>query len=319
MKLLIFGPANAGKTSLLKTAMENSSFISVENLPPTRGIARETYLFRGLLEIQAWDAGGQQKYQDRYYGSQEENVFSSTDLPIYMVDATTVDDEVRPAFDKFVSTVIDKNPELRMIYIFINKIDLPDAREEEVFELLTKDLPSDVHKKLSFTPVSVKQGSAQQKLIEICDKIINDRVENMGKLNKLRKIMEDFKASTGGADFILFNKKDGLIITSTLGKFTTQNLQFITFQISALESNVHEIYMKVMELRNQKVSPLSLNTVMLESSTNFVVARELEEKATLMIVTKDKKVDSLSKIMEVVNDTNPIYEELINVLEFSMI
>ena len=319
MKLLILGPANAGKTSLLKTAMENSSFIAVENLPPTRGIARETYLFRGLLEISAWDAGGQQKYQDRYYGSQEENVFSSVDLPIYMVDALTVDDTVRPAFDKFVGKIIEKNPNISMIYVFINKIDLPDAKEEKVFELLTKDLPSEIHKRLSFTPVSVKQGSAQQKLIEICDKIIEQRIENMGKLNKLRSIVEEFKANTGGADFILFNKKDGLIITSTLGKFTTQTLQFITFQISALESNVHEIYMKVMELRNQKVTPLSLNTVVMESASNFVFAKEVEGKATLMIVTKDKKLESVMKVVEIISDTNPIYEKLINILEFSNI
>jgi GTPase SAR1 family protein len=308
MKLLLFGPANAGKSCLLKTAMENSAYISVENLPPTRGISRETYLFRGLLEISAWDAGGQQKYQDRYFGSQEENVFASVDLPIYMLDALTADETVRPSFDKFVNKVFEKNPGLSTIYVFINKIDLPDAKEEKVFELLTKDLPAEIHKKLSFTPVSVKQGSAQQKLIEICDKIIDQRVEKMGKLNKLRGILEEFKTSANGADFVLFNKRDGLIISSTLGKFTNQGLQFITFQISALESNVHEIFMRIMELRNQKVTPLSLNTV----------AKEVEEKATLMIVTRDKKLESITKVVESISDTNPIYEKLINVLEFSM-
>ncbi|MEX2682101.1 MAG: ADP-ribosylation factor-like protein [Candidatus Sigynarchaeota archaeon] len=317
MKLLIFGPANSGKTSLLKTAMENSSFISVENLPPTRGIVRETYLFRGLLEISAWDAGGQQKYQDRYYGSQEENVFSSVDLPIYMVDAVTVDDTVRPAFDKFVNKVLEKNPGLNMIYVFINKIDLPDAKEEKVHELLTKDLPADLHKKLSFTPVSVKQGSAQQRLVAICDQLIEKRIENMGKLNKLRGIIEEFKGFANGADFLLFNKRDGLMITSTLGKFSTQSLQFITFQISALESNVHEIYARTMELRNNKVTPLSLNTIVMESSTNFVLAKEVEEKATLMAITRDKKLESVQKVVEVISDTNPIYEKLINVLEFA--
>ncbi|NMC06563.1 MAG: hypothetical protein GYA24_15205 [Candidatus Lokiarchaeota archaeon] len=319
MKLLIFGPANSGKTSLLKTAMENHTFIAVENLLPTRGIIRETYLFRGLLEISAWDAGGQQRYQDRYYGSQEENVFSSVDLPIYMVDALTVDDTVRPAFDKFVNKVFEKNPHLSTIYVFINKIDLPDSKEEKVHELLTKDLPPEIHKKLSFTPVSVKQGSAQQRLVSICDQLIEKRIENMGKLNKLRSIVEELKGSANGADFILFNKRDGLMITSTLGKFTTQSLQFITFQISALESNVHEIYARTMELRNSKVSPLSLNTIVMESSTNFVIAKEVEEHGTIVAVSRDKKLETIQKIVEVLSDTNPIFEKLVNALEFAAV
>jgi GTPase SAR1 family protein len=230
----MFGPSNAGSSSLRKATMENLPFAAVENIPPTRGIERETYLFRGVLEISAWDAAGQKKYQERYYGSQEENVFSAVDLPIYMLDANVVDDAVRPDFDKFVNKIIERNPQINMIYVFINKIDLPDARAAEVLELLIKNLPSQTYKKLCIMPVSVKHGSAQKKLIEICDKFIKDRVEVMEKLDKLRSILETFKNAAGGSDFILFHERDGLMMASTFGDFTTQALQFLTFRSSTL-------------------------------------------------------------------------------------
>ncbi|MEX2756235.1 MAG: hypothetical protein Q6365_012615, partial [Candidatus Sigynarchaeota archaeon] len=58
-------------------------------------------------------------------------------------------------------------------------------------------------------------------------------------------------------------------------------------------------------------------TIVMESSTNFVLAKEVEEKATLMAITRDKKLESVQKVVEVISDTNPIYEKLINVLEFA--
>ncbi|MFX0098268.1 MAG: ADP-ribosylation factor-like protein [Candidatus Hodarchaeota archaeon] len=313
MKLLLFGPPAAGKTSLLHTTMENTSFMAVENLAPTKGISRETYRFRGLMEITVWDAGGQKIYQDRYYGSQEENVFGSVDVPIYMVDATTIGEFMRDEFDKFVDAVLRNSPSTRMIYVLINKVDLENSKEERVFEILTKDLPENVHKKCTFTPVSVKDGSASARFIEIVDRAIEERAESMGKASRLRSVIEDFKKHSG-ADFILFNKNDGLIMTSTFGKFNTERLEFMAFQLSSLDSNIYEIYSNVLQLRGKPVTPLDLNTVVFESRDSYVIAKEVEEKGTLMVITKDKEVQNLVKVIEVISDTSPQYEELINVL-----
>ncbi len=46
-----------GKTSLMKAVTAQFDFLKLINLPPTRGINREGYLFRGLLEVSIWDAG----------------------------------------------------------------------------------------------------------------------------------------------------------------------------------------------------------------------------------------------------------------------
>ena len=317
MKLLLMGPAGVGKTSLLKTTMEKSTFMQVENLAPTRGISRETYRFRGLLEITAWDAGGQSIYVDRYYGSQEENVFGETDLAVYMVEATiSEDDSLKSEFDRFANKVVEKNPDIKKIYVLINKVDLEGSKEDEILDLLSKDLPGDLARRIDFTKVSVKAGSAQKRLIEICDEVIEARVERMAKMTKLRGIMEDFKKATNGSDIILFHKQDGLVMTSTFGKFDTANLKFVSFQLSALESNLHAVYSNVLEMRNEKISPLAINIVMFESASNYVFCKEVEDKASLMVVTKEKSPEVLQKVTQVINDRHQIYEQLINVLEF---
>ena len=315
MKLLIMGPANVGKTSLLRATMENTSFMAIENLPPTRGVNREVYLFRGLLELSAWDAGGQKIYQNRHYGQNVDNVFGDVDLPIYMVDAVTVDGEIKVDFEKFATTVVEKNHGIKKIYVFINKIDLPDSRGSEVIELLLRDLAPNLKDKIDFASVSVKAGSAQSKLIAICDEAIDARLERMAKATKLRQVMEDFKKKAS-ADFILFNRRDGLVITSTFGKFNTPALQFLTFQLCTLESNIHHVFEKVKERRGDKISPLALNTVVFESLTEFVLVKEVEDKATLMVLTKDKKSESITKVVDVISDAHPTYEQLVNVLQF---
>ncbi len=308
------GPANAGKTSLLRATMENTSFMAIENIPATRGVNREVYLFRGLLEINAWDLGGQKVYIERYY-NQQENIFGDVDLPIYMVDAVTVDDDIKANFEKFITTVLEKNHGIKKVHVFVNKIDLPDSRGNEVIELLSKGVAPEVKSKIEFTLVSVKAGSAQSKLIAICDEVIDARLERMAKATKLRQVMEDLKKKAG-ADFILFNRRDGLVITSTFGKFNTPALQFLTFQLCALESNIHHVYEKVKERRGDKISPLALNTVVFESLSEFVLVKEVEDKATLMVLTKDKKSESITRVVDVISDAYPTYEELVNILQF---
>ncbi|MBD3187337.1 hypothetical protein GF325_10940 [Candidatus Bathyarchaeota archaeon] len=315
MKLLLFGPPAAGKTSLLRSIVDKSPFMAIENLAPTKGVARETFIFRRLLEITAWDAGGQKTYQDRYYGSQKQNVFSAVDLPIYMVDASVINEDVRPQFDKFIDAILEFTPDVNHIYILINKVDLKTSREEEVFKILTRGLEDEIHRKCSFAPVSVKLGSAQERFIEIMDRIITERTESMAKASKLRGIMEEFK-KLSGADFALFNKNDGLLVSSTYGKFSSPGLQFVSFELSALESNIYGVFEKFMEITKQHVTPLLLNTIVFETSEQYVMAKEVEEKATIMVVTPDKKLESLVQVIQVISDTHPIYEQLINILDF---
>ena len=170
MKILLFGPQNAGKTSLMRTTCLGYNFMKVLNLKPTKGVSRENFIFRGILELSIWDLGGQERYLERYFSeSQRELIFSEVTAAVFMVDSALVDAGVRDIFNNFLQYLFEFSPEIDQAYVLLNKIDLQESKEDEYYEILSKGLNGEFLDKISFTPVSVKEGSAQYRLIEILD------------------------------------------------------------------------------------------------------------------------------------------------------
>jgi len=306
MKILLFGPQNAGKTSLMRTTCLGYNFMKVANLKPTKGISRENFIFRGIMELNVWDAGGQERYLERYFSdSQRELIFSEVTTAIFMVDSAVVDSRVREVFDKFLDYIFEFSPHLEKVYVLLNKIDLPESKEDDVFKLLSTDLTDNIRYKIAFTPVSVKEGSAQHRLIEILDYEIQKSTLSMQRLGKIRYLLDQLKMSTL-SEYLLFNQPDGLLISSTFGKFESlKPLEFMKFEMGTLDSNLYVIYQKIMELLNmQNFSPLALSTIVFESDVCFVLIKEVSESAVIMAVTKNKKMDVFSGVMNALNGEN---------------
>lgn len=310
MKILLFGPQNAGKTSLMRTTCLGYNFMKVANLKPTKGISRENFIFRGIMELNVWDAGGQERYLERYFSdSQRELIFSEVTTAIFMVDSAVVDSRAREVFDKFIEYIFEFSPHLDKVYVLLNKIDLPESKEDDVFKLLSTDLADNIRYKIAFTPVSVKEGSAQHRLIEILDYEIQKSTLSMQRLGKIRYLLDQLKMSTL-SEYLLFNQPDGLLISSTFGKFESlKPLEFMKFEMGTLDSNLYVIYQKIMELLNiQNLSPLALSTIVFESEVCYVLVKEVSENAVIMAVTKNKNMDVFSGVMNVL--TGEIYNNL---------
>ncbi len=310
MKILLFGPQNAGKTSLMRTTCLGYNFMKVANLKPTKGISRENFIFRGIMELNVWDAGGQERYLERYFSdSQRELIFSEVTTAIFMVDSAVVDSRAREVFDKFIEYIFEFSPHLEKVYVLLNKIDLPESKEDDVFKLLSTDLADNIRYKIAFTPVSVKEGSAQHRLIEILDYEIQKSTLSMQRLGKIRYLLDQLKMSTL-SEYLLFNQPDGLLISSTFGKFESlKPLEFMKFEMGTLDSNLYVIYQKIMELLNiQNLSPLALSTIVFESEVCYVLVKEVSENAVIMAVTKNKNMDVFSGVMNVL--TGEIYNNL---------
>ena len=310
MKILLFGPQNAGKTSLMRTTCLGYNFMKVANLKPTKGISRENFIFRGIMELNVWDAGGQERYLERYFSdSQRELIFSEVTTAIFMVDSAVVDSRAREVFDKFIEYIFEFSPHLEKVYVLLNKIDLPESKEDDVFKLLSTDLADNIRYKIAFTPVSVKEGSAQHRLIEILDYEIQKSTISMQRLGKIRYLLDQLKMSTL-SEYLLFNQPDGLLISSTFGKFESlKPLEFMKFEMGTLDSNLYVIYQKIMELLNiQNLSPLALSTIVFESEVCYVLVKEVSENAVIMAVTKNKNMDVFSGVMNVL--TGEIYNNL---------
>ena len=283
--------------------------MKVLNLKPTKGVSRENFIFRGILELSLWDLGGQERYIERYFSeSQRELIFSEVTTAVFMVDSTVVERDVRNIFDTFLKYLFEFSPKIDHAYVLLNKIDLQDSNEDEYYEILSKGLNGDYTDKISFTPVSVKEGTAQHRLIEILDYEIQKSTLSMQRLGKIRHQLDELKVNTL-SEYVLFNQPDGLIIASTFGKFEAKPLQFMKFEIGTLDSNIYSIYQQIMELQNKtNLSPLTLSTIVYESDECWILVKEIINGAVLMAVTRNKRPEVFSSVMNAL--TGEIFENL---------
>jgi len=283
--------------------------MKVLNLKPTKGVSRENFIFRGILELSLWDLGGQERYLERYFSeSQRELIFSEVTAAVFMVDSAVVEAGVRDVFDNFLKYLFEFSPKIDQAYVLLNKIDLQDSKEDEYYNILSEGLNGKYKDRVIFTPVSVKEGSAQHRLIEILDYEIQKSTLSMQRLGKIRHLLDELKVNTI-SEYLLFSQPDGLIIASTFGKFESKPLQFMKFEIGTLDSNIYSIYQQIMEFQNKSnLTPLTLSTVVYESEECWILVKEVINGAVLMAVTRSKKPEVFSSVMNALN--GEIFENL---------
>jgi GTPase SAR1 family protein len=286
--------------------------MKVLNLKPTKGVSRENFIFRGIMELSIWDLGGQQLYMDRYFSEkQRELVFSEVMTAVFMVDSAANEPRLKEIFDNFMKYLFEFSPGIEIVYVLLNKIDLQESKENTIYELLIKDLTDDLKSKIAFTPVSVKEGSAQHRLIEILDYKIQQNTMALQRLGKIRHLLDQLKLTTL-SEYFLFNQPDGLLVASTLGKPELVKFQFLRFEIGSLDSNIYQIYTEIMNLSNSAISPLELSIVMYETDNNYILVKEISNGSVLMIVTKNKSPEVFNTIIGAVNSQE--YKDLKNFL-----
>lgn len=275
----------------------------VANLAPTKGISRENFIFRGLIEVNIWDAGGQQKYMEQYFSeTQKEFVFSEITTAIFMVDSTKIDPTIKEIFETYVMNILEFSPHIEKLYVLLNKIDLQNSQEDQIYELLSEVLSDDLKERVEFTPVSVKEGTAQHRLIEILDQEIQKSTLSLQKLGKIRHQLDSFQRDTL-ADYFLFNRPDGLLITSTLGKFESNPLEFMKFEIGSLDSNIYKIYQKILELKGiNTINPLNLDTITYKSEESYILLKDIGNNAVLLAIIKKNEQALLDVIRKLNSD-----------------
>ena len=287
--------------------------MKVANLAPTKGISRENFIFRGLIEINIWDAGGQEVYMEQYFSdTQKEFVFSEITTAIFMVDSTIVDPAIMDVFDKYLLNIFEFSPYIEKIYVLFNKIDLENSKEDEIYNILWEVLSDDIRERVEFTPVSVKEGTAQHRLIEILDQEIQKSTLSLQRLGKIRHQLDILQKDTL-ADYFLFNRPDGLLITSTLGKFESKPLEFMKFEIGSLDSNIYKIYQKILELKGiNTIAPLNLDTISFQSEDSYILMKDISNNAILLAITKKNQQVLLDVIKKLDSEDFHVLEGLLS-------
>ncbi|KAH0793682.1 ADP-ribosylation factor family protein [Histomonas meleagridis] len=116
MSITIVGLSNAGKTTLIKALIGEST----EETVPTIGV-EQTNFTKGGVEISAWDIGGHKQFQF-LWGSYCQN----SNAILYVLDAAD-DAAIEESATKISELVSNKAIDSIPILICGNKIDLPEA------------------------------------------------------------------------------------------------------------------------------------------------------------------------------------------------
>ena len=307
------GKAGVGKTSLMKTTCQGHSFLQTINIPPTKGISRENFLFRGLLEISLWDAGGQQKYLEKYFSQkQTEIIFSDVDIPVFMVD-TSDDPNDQHLFKQFLEAIFKYSPELEKVFVLLNKTDLEQAKPDLFYEELNNSLKPEYRDRVKFTPVSVKDGTAQYRLIEILDSSLQSSVIELEKMKNIRDILEEMKSETN-SEYFLFNHLDGLITASTVGSISSDPLNFLSLEIGAMESNIDNIVQKIQTRLGNLKEPIFLSFLLYETENYYVFLQEINDNAIIMVVTSEKSSEIVTNIQKTLSKSNPLIIKLLKLI-----
>nr|QEE15034.1 hypothetical protein DSAG12_00857 [Candidatus Prometheoarchaeum syntrophicum] len=312
------GKAGVGKTSLMKTTCQGHSFLQTIDIPPTKGISRENFLFRGLLEISLWDAGGQQKYLERYFSQkQKEIIFSEVDIPIFMVD-TSEDPKDQQLFTQFLEAIFKYSPELEKVFVLLNKTDLEQAKPDLFYEVLNNSLQPEYRDRVKFTPVSVKDGTAQYRLIEILDSSLQSSVIELEKRKNIRDILEEMKLETN-SEYFLFNHLDGLITASTVGSISSDPLNFLSLEIGAMESNIDRIVQKIQKRLGNLEEPIFLSFLLYETEKYYVYLQEINDNAIIMVVTSEKSSEIITDIQKILSKSNPLIIKLSKLITYNQV
>ncbi|KAI9754588.1 MAG: ADP-ribosylation factor-like protein 2, partial [Candelina submexicana] len=120
MRILMLGLDNAGKTTIVKSIMNED----VDKVSPTLGFIIKTIDYEGY-KLNIWDVGGQKTLRSYW-----KNYFEKTDALIWVVDAT---DRLRIADcrEELAGLLLEERLMGASLLIFSNKTDVDGCMSED--------------------------------------------------------------------------------------------------------------------------------------------------------------------------------------------
>lgn len=209
----MLGLRAAGKTTIIKHTLEGKEYKELNNIPATEGIETPSYRYRGLIEINVFDCGGQTQFLDNYYtDSMVGTVFGGkTRILFWIVDSSTPSllEESRKEFIKAFNAVREYSAIYPLVYVLVHKYDEHKLLKKDV-EGYFNDLEE--IKGLHFYTSSVVSGTARKIVGRLLDEIVKKEAE--GRINSLKNLLKKYNSRVNANLSTLINSDDGLEIAS---------------------------------------------------------------------------------------------------------
>jgi len=133
VKVVFMGPAGSGKTSIRRVFFKGEDVEDVLGNPSEPTYWEEEKFEHIDFFFRVVDLGGQDAYADEWHGRLEQMVFGSTDVVVYVVDAsdrrTTV--KAKEYLRRVIASALEySDPANLKLYILLHKVDLLRDGEE---------------------------------------------------------------------------------------------------------------------------------------------------------------------------------------------
>lgn len=193
-KIIIFGENAVGKTSIVRTSCYGVNFDYTQKLTPTKGVSIENFDYRQLEEVNIWDCGGQEKYiQKHLTDTGKMRIFSEVDGAVYVMDASREETMKSDLLKEFLDIILEFNPKLEKIYLFINKMDIaPIDINDRIMKLMKDILSYWEGGMVEFVSCSVKKGSAQKEFTRVIDSLVLRDQDVMEKMDFFNECLKEF-------------------------------------------------------------------------------------------------------------------------------
>jgi GTPase SAR1 family protein len=306
IKVLMLGLRAAGKTTIIKHTLEGKEYKELVNIPATEGIETPSYHYRGLIEVNVFDCGGQTQFLDNYYtDSMIGTIFGGkTRILFWIVDSSTPSllAESRKEFIKAFNAVREYSAIYPLVYVLVHKYD-----EHEV---LKKDVESyfnelDEIKGVHFYTSSVVSGTARKIVGRLLDEIVKKEAE--GRINSLKNLLKKYNTRVNANLSTLINSDDGLEIASDFRNKFDDELEVLEFLQYLSVKVMSDSLDKASEIFNRFkthnfISNSEYNMVAFRLREEYMLFFKLHEKVSFLTIvpvneaTIDKCVREINKI-----------------------
>ncbi|MHA1229119.1 MAG: ADP-ribosylation factor-like protein [Candidatus Helarchaeota archaeon] len=310
IKVLIMGLRAAGKTTLIKHVLEGKEFEDLVNMAATEGVETPSYKYRGLIEINVFDCGGQSQFLENYYSDTLiSTIFGGkTRILFWVIDSSDTEllKTSRDEFLKAYKAVREYSTIYPLVYVLVHKYDKKKLLKKDV-ESFFKEI-EDV-KGVHFYTTSCVTGTARKVLVRLLDEIVKKEAET--RIKSLQKVLKGLNSKIKANLSTLINSDDGLEIASEFNPSfgldnNTETIEFLQYlSVKVMTDSLERAKNIFDKFKNHKfITNSEYNTVVWRLRDEFILFFKLHEKVSLLsiISAENTSIDKCIREMEKISN-----------------
>lgn len=299
-KVLLMGKSGSGKTSMRSIIFANYFAKDTSKLTATWLYDNTDVNFLGNLVLNLWDCGGQDRFMEKYFESQRDQIFRSVQLLVYVFDvsSTTFENDLY-YFERCINALSENSKEAH-IFCLIHKMDTVSVNDR----LLTfSERVADITNlaKSSFQVTCFGTSIWDETLYKAWSAIVYSLIPNIAQVKQ--PLMKFCRLCQ--ADEVVIFERATLLVISSIGQ--TYNNGNLTTLIP--DAHRHEKISTVIKHFKLSTSKSQNQFRRFEVRTNefCVYIDELTPTTFIMVITRDPRVLSASLRASIVA-VRPIFE-----------